>query len=61
MGACNLRVVTGLGWASCLAEGRNCRSATEVADDQGAQQAAGRALTGEILALPNRRDTYTVP
>jgi hypothetical protein len=25
------------GWASCLAEGRNCRSATEVADDQSAQ------------------------
>jgi hypothetical protein len=51
---------TGLG-LSCLAEGRNCRSATEVANDQSAQQAAGRAWTGEILALPNRRNTYTVP
>jgi photosystem II stability/assembly factor-like uncharacterized protein len=59
MGACNLRVVTGLlGWASCLAEGRNCRSQTEVADDQSAQRAAVRASTGEILALPNRRNTY---
>jgi hypothetical protein len=60
MGACNLRVVTGRGGLglSCLAEGRNCRSGTEVADDHGAQQAAGRALTGEILALPNRRNTY---
>jgi hypothetical protein len=58
MGAGNLRVVTGLGWASCLAEGRNCRSGTEVADEQSAQQAACRAFTGEILALPNRRNTY---
>lgn len=51
---------TGLGLLSGWS-GRNCRSATEVADDQSAQQAAGRAWTGEILALPNRRNTYTVP
>jgi hypothetical protein len=44
---------TGLG-LFCLAEGRNCRSARK-------SQTTKARSTGEILALPNRRNTYTVP
>lgn len=53
--ACNLRVVTGLGWASSVW----LRAGT--ADRQRKSQTTKARSTGEILALPNRRNTYTVP